>query len=73
MIKNYKLSLLFLFKALIILFLFTSNLLAEVSYKEVKAKGVDKIYEVALKKAFKHFISEMCNFLRKSVKSVQFK
>jgi hypothetical protein len=53
MIKNYKLSLLFLFKALIILFLFTSNLLAEVSYKEVKAKGVDKIYEVALKKAFK--------------------
>ena len=57
--KNYKLSLLFLFKSLIILFLFTQNLLAEVSYKEVKAKGVDKIYEVALKKAFKQAIKKV--------------
>ena len=57
--KNYKLSLLFLFQSLIILFLFTQNLLAEVGYKEVKAKGVDKIYEVALKKAFKQAIKKV--------------
>ena len=46
--KNYKLSLNILFKSLIILFLLTQNLLAEISYKEVKAKGSDKIYEVLL-------------------------
>ena len=57
--KNYKLSLNILFKSLIILFLLTQNLLAEVSYKEVKAKGIDKIYEVALKKAFKQAIKKV--------------
>ena len=57
--KDYKLLIHLLFKSLIILFLLTQNLLAEISYKEVEAKGSDKIYEVALKKAFKQAIKKV--------------
>ena len=46
-------------KLVIFLVLLSNNSFAEIDYKEIKAKGVDKIYEVALKKAFKQAITKV--------------
>ena len=46
-------------KVLVIFVIFLSSSLAEVEYKDVEATGVDKIYEIALKKAFKQAIEKV--------------
>ena len=46
-------------KVLFIFIILLSNTSAEIEFKEVEATGVDKIYEIALKKAFKQAIEKV--------------